>query len=210
MIFTDRTDAGEQLARQLQTYKAEKPLVLALPRGGVPVAAVVAKELAAPLSVIIARKIGAPSNPEFGIGAISENDVFLLDNQIVNSLQLQEPDVEHIIEKETHELDRRAQLYRNGHALPDMADRVVLIVDDGVATGVTMRAAIQAVQKMKPQKIIGASPVCADDTAQQLQAMCDSLVCVHRAKDLQAIGSYYKQFNQVSDDAVIDCLNKTL
>jgi predicted phosphoribosyltransferase len=170
---------------------------------------VVAKELAAPLSVIVARKIGAPSNPEFGIGAISENNVFLLDNQIVKSLQLQESAVETIIEKETHELERRAHLYRNGHTLPDMADRVVLIVDDGVATGVTMRAAIQVVHKMKPKKIVCASPVCAEDTAQRLQAMCDSLVCVHRPKDLQAIGSYYKQFNQVSDDTVIDCLNRT-
>lgn len=203
MQFRDRADAGKQLAKRLIIYKNTNSIILALPRGGVPVAFEIAKALHLPMSVIIARKIGAPGNPEFGIGAISENAVSVLDEKSINSLQITDEKLVQLIRHEAGELKRRIDMYRDGKSLPDVSGKNTILIDDGLATGVTAQAAIGALRKFGPQKIIFASPICSPDNIKKIKTMADKIICLHCDPALRAIGAYYKNFDQINDEEVL-------
>jgi len=207
-MFEDRRDAGQQLAEQLIKYK-DHPIVLALPRGGVTVGFEIAKMLHEPLDVIVARKLGAPHNPELGIGAIAEDDNIVLDEPTVAVLGITEEQIQSIKESELEEMKRRIDLYRNGKPLPKLTNRTVILVDDGLATGVTALAAIEAIKKQKPKQLIFAVPVCAYETAETIRTKVDDFVCIQCPYDLQAIGLYYRNFQQVTDEEVIELLKQS-
>lgn len=209
MIFKDRKEAGHQLAQKLNRYSDEPLIVLALPRGGLPVGLEVAKALNAPLNVIIARKLGLPGQTEFGVGAISEGNTLVLDNPTISAMGISQKDLEKVIDKEKEELNRRIKFYRQNKLMPDLSGKTVILVDDGLATGVTAKAAIKAVKKISPKKIIFASPVCAYDTALTLRSEVDDMVCIITPYDFLSVGHWYQNFPQLSDEEVIDILNKT-
>ncbi len=208
MPFRDRSDAGQRLAALLQRFKGEKPLVLALPRGGVPVGREVANALHAPLEVFVSRKLGAPGQPELGVGAIAEGGAVYVDASSVRLLAISPEELAQIAEREAVELERRAQLYRRGMPLlPRVSGHTVILVDDGVATGVTVRAAIRALRKLAPAKLVLAVPVIARATAHELSEEVDELVCVEAPRDFGAVGFWYDVFGQVSDDEVVNLLD---
>lgn len=208
-LFKDRSDAGAQLAERLLKYKKEQPLILALPRGGVEVAAVVAQKLHAPLDVVVARKLGAPFNPEFGIGAIATGNTLVLDSESVASLGISQQELQEIIDRETAEMERRIDLYRGNRHAPNVADKTVILVDDGLATGVTAKAAIASIRLGNPRKLILAIPVAAADTSGQIREQVDDLVCLHKPKHFMAVGLWYEKFEQLSDQDVINYLRKS-
>lgn len=208
MIFENRSSAGKKLAEKLKKYQNKNVIVLALPRGGVPVGYEIAKLLASPFDIIVSRKIGAPQNPELGIGAISENNVSLINKRIVSLLNISQNQIENTIKKEKKELARRIRLYRNKRNLPDLSGKTVILVDDGLATGVTAQAAIRSIKKLKPEKIIFAAPVCAHESVKQLKLDVNDIVCLYTPSVLQAIGIYYKNFQQVTDQEVVRLINK--
>ncbi len=205
-VFRNRHDAGKLLAKKLISYKGKVAYILALPRGGVVVAHVVAKSLHLPHDVIISRKIGSPNNPEFGIGAVSENDSVILDQASIETLDLTKRDLDKLVEKEKKEVDRRIQLFRDGKALPSMEGKTVIILDDGLATGVTARAAVVAVEKLHPQKIVFAAPICAADSVIELQSHVDEVSCLYAPMTMGAIGAYYQDFSQTTDREVLSLL----
>lgn len=208
-IFKDRTDAGQKLAEKLFEYKKNRPLVLALPRGGVPVGYEVAKALGAPLDTIVARKIGAPSNPEFGVGAIAPGDVLVLNAETLHSFGLKQEDLDRIIKQEKQELERRVIRYKSGEWSKNIPINTIIVVDDGLATGVTTRAALESVKAAyEPKKLIFASPVCARQSLGSLKPYADKIVCVLEPENLMAIGEWYEDFPQTSDEEVLHYLNK--
>lgn len=206
-MFEDRADAGKQLLKQLKEHVG-KAIVLALPRGGVAVGYEIAKGLHIPLSVIISRKLGAPYNPELGIGAIAEGNNQVLDKQIIKALGIFPEELARIRDSEQKEIKRRVDLYRNGKPLPNLAGKTVILVDDGLATGVTARVAIEAIRKKRPKRLIFAVPVCASDTVELIKKVVDKFICLHFPYDLQAIGMYYKDFKQMTDSEVLILLNR--
>lgn len=208
MIYKDRQDAGKQLAKQLKQYADEKPIIMALPRGGVVLGYEVAKALNAPLDVIVPRKIGAPQNPEFGIGAIAPKLVVILNDDVIKYLNISEQDVKQTIEEETIEMNRRINLYRKN--LPDinLTGRTVIIVDDGIATGVSTQAAVISIKLMNPKKIILAVPVCPSDADKKFEQHVDEFICQNVISDFYAVSAYYDYFAQVTDNEVIDLLQK--
>lgn len=207
-IFEDRIEAGKQLAQRLKKYENESPLIVALPRGGVAVGFPIAKLLHAPLEVEIVRKLGAPQNLELGIGAIAEDGVVYLDKNMLDYFQVSNGTLRLIQERERAELERRRQLYRGGKPLGLLTNRTVILVDDGLATGVTARAAILSLKKHHPKKIIFAVPVCSQDTAVGISEMVDSIICLEHPDKLEAIGRYYENFRQVSDEEVMAQLHR--
>lgn len=207
-LYKNRSDAGKILANQLVSLAKDDPLILALPRGGVPVGFEIAQKLRAPFDVIVVRKIGAPSNPEFGIGALSEDGTLILDGQTLNKLQLTEKDISRIIQKERKEVKRRRTLYRNNKPLPKLTGKAVILVDDGLATGMTAQAAVEAVTRENPHQIVFAAPVCSLDRAQFLRSKADQVVCLATPQDFGSVGEYYENFEQVSDKEVIELLSK--
>jgi predicted phosphoribosyltransferase len=206
--FRDRHEAGRELADELLEYKDDNPIVLALPRGGVVVGYEIAKKLDAALDVLCVRKIGAPHNPEFAIGALSENGVVILDDPTIRALGIPPKDLSERIEKEENELKRRSGLYRNDRSLPFMEGRMVIIVDDGLATGLTAQAAIQTIGNSGASEIVFAAPVCAYETAESLRSKADDIVCAITPYNLRSIGLYYDDFHQVSDEEVIQLLQR--
>lgn len=206
--FHDRTDAGRQLAALLGHYRNERPFVLALPRGGVPVGFEVAQALGAPLDVLPVRKLGAPGHRELGIGAIAAGGASVLNVAAVRSLGISRAQIEQVAMEEMDELERRLHLYRGDRPMPDVRGRTVILVDDGLATGVTALAAIRAVRQMAPARIVLAAPVCAPETAAELGAEVDDVVCVIRPEDFIAVGRWYRSFDQTSDQEVIDLLDR--
>ena len=203
-MFQDRTDAGKKLAAALVSYKDSSAVVLALPRGGVVVGYQVSKELNLPLEVLLVRKIGAPFNPESAIGAISEkNTIVMSKNSIVD---LNQEKVKKTIDREEIELERRIKIYRQGRQLSDLKNKTVIIIDDGLATGLTAQAAIAAVKKFKVKRVIFASPVCAKDSLSTISDQVDNINCLLVPDYLSAIGLYYEDFSQVSDEEVIRLL----
>lgn len=208
MLFENRQEAGKKLASQLLQYRQDEPVVLALPRGGVPIGYEVAQTLHAPLDVIVVRKITLSSNPEFGIGAIAEGGIKILDQTTITALGIDEKELQTSLSLEEEELKRRVKVYRNGKSLPNLEGRLVILVDDGMATGVTARAAIEAVKKLKPKKIILATPVCARDRAEGLNSKLDSIVCLASPFEFSAVGLWYKDFKQLSDKEVVGLLNR--
>lgn len=209
MYFESRQEAGKKLAAQLLIYRDEKPIVLALPRGGVPIGYEVAEILQAPLDVLVVRKIGITGNKEFGLGAIAEEGVKILDKTSIEVLGVIEDEVNDTVELEEKELARRVEKYRSGKKLPNMEERTVILVDDGMATGVTARAAIASVKKLHPKKLVLATPVCVFEVAQNMREMVDDFVCLATPYEFSAISVWYKDFRQVSDEEVIELLKKT-
>lgn len=208
MLYKNRQDAGRKLAEKLEKYTEDKPVIIALPRGGVVLGYEVAKALQAPLDIIATRKIGAPFQPEFGIGAIAPNGVRTLDYKSIELLGISESQIEEIIEKETIEMNRRIKLYRKDLAPLDLNKKTVIIVDDGLATGVSTRAAILSIKQMNPKKIILAVPVSPPDTADKFRKEVDDFICLSEPPDFYAVGAYYDDFDQVSDNEVINLIQK--
>lgn len=206
MLFRDRADAGRRLAERLTHLRTEEPIVLALPRGGVTVGYEVARALGAPLDVIVARKLGAPFQPELGIGAIAPGGVRVLNEEAVRWLGISEAEIARIAERESREMERRIRLYRGDQPMPDLRGRTVILVDDGIATGVTTRAAIESVRQSRPQKLVLAVPVCAAETSDILQQEVDEFICLSTPTEFIAVGVWYENFTQVSDEEVIQLL----
>ncbi|MBI2338422.1 phosphoribosyltransferase [Candidatus Daviesbacteria bacterium] len=208
MVFENREQAGKKLANKLLRYRKESTFVLALPRGGVPVGFEVAEVLQAPLDVLVVRKIGLSGNKEFGIGAIAEGGVQVLDFAGIESSATNEEELKDVISSEEEELKRRVRIYRGGVPLPDLKGKTVILVDDGIARGITVKAGIEAAKKLNPKKIILAIPVCASDTLESLKRMVDDIVCLATPVKFMAVGSWYKNFAQISDEEVVKLLNK--
>ncbi len=205
-IFKDRRDAGVQLALRLKDYKdREGVIVLALPRGGVVTGYEVASYLNCPLDVIIIRKLGFPGNPELAIGAVSETGTVILNESMI-STGVPGEYIEEEISRQKTEIKKRANLYRKGQGIPDLGGKIVVIVDDGIATGATMKAAISTLKKEDIEKLVVALPVAPPETAGKLRQMVDELICLETPYGFMAVGSYYQDFNQVSDEEVVEIL----
>ncbi len=208
-IYADRVDAGQRLAKALADYAGrEDVLVLGLPRGGVPVAAEVAKALDAPLDVMIVRKLGAPWQPELAMGAIASGDVQLLNEQVVRMLGIDDATIDEIARREARELARRERAYRGERPPFEARGRQVILVDDGMATGATMRAAVAAVRAMAPARVIVAVPTAALDTCELVRAEADRVVCLDTPEPFMAVGCWYRNFEQTSDAEVRDLLEE--
>jgi putative phosphoribosyl transferase len=204
--FRDRRDAGRQLSERLVASRLHDPLVLALPRGGVPVAFEVAKALSAPLDVFIVRKIGAPGQPELGIGAIAEGGEVVAYGLALRRLGLTRTLFARLAEQERPELERRIQRYRGARALPDMDDRDVVLVDDGFATGVTAEAALRSLRSSRARRLILAVPACAPRATARLSGVADDVVFVVEPEGFEAVGQLYDDFSQTSDEEVVRLL----
>ncbi|MFC8099824.1 phosphoribosyltransferase [Streptomyces sp. NPDC057363] len=212
MRFHDRREAGQELAARLMERASggdlPDPFLLALPRGGVPVAAQVARALGVPLDVLVVRKIGLPGRPETGIGAIVGDDPPLFDRRALDMLGLDEDRLLPDVARERTELHRRALLYRGDRPPPRVEGRTVILVDDGLATGATARAALRHLRRLRTARLVLAVPVSAPETAAEMESEADDVVCLHRPPDFRAVGHWYEDFEQVSDDEVIEVLRE--
>ena len=201
--FTDRRDAGRTLAARLQQYaNRDDVIVLALPRGGVPVAFEVATTLDAPLEVFVVRKLGTPGHSELAMGAIASGGVRVLNDDVVRWLGISPDQIDAVARQEQQELERREAAYRKGVSLPSLDGRVVILVDDGLATGSTMRAAVQAVKQQRPARVIVAVPVGARETCDELGALADEVICARKPEPFTAVGQWYLDFQQTTDEEV--------
>jgi putative phosphoribosyl transferase len=207
--FRDRTQAGQLLATKLTAY-ANRPdvLVLALPRGGVPVAFEVARALHAPLDVIIVRKLGVPGEEELAMGAIASGGVRVLNDNVVQVLAIPDEVINKVAAREQHEVELCERLYRGNRPAYDVRGRTVILVDDGIATGATMRAAVAAVRQQQPARIVIAVPAAASSTCEEFTAEGDELVCVIRPEAFFAVGFWYESFSQTTDEEVRDLLQQ--
>jgi putative phosphoribosyl transferase len=203
MAYRNRAAAGRILARRLRHY-ARRPdvLVLALPRGGVPVAYEVARALGAPLDVFLVRKLGVPGQEELAMGAIATGGVRVLNDDVVHALQVPEEVIESVAESEWRELERRERAYRDDRPLPDLRGRTVILIDDGLATGTTMRAAVAALRRQGPRSIVVAVPVASVSSCEDFRDLVDEVVCVQTPEPFYAVGSWYEDFSQTSDTEV--------
>ncbi|MBD2437815.1 phosphoribosyltransferase [Nostoc sp. FACHB-110] len=205
--FRNRAEAGKLLAKQLTNYaNFNNLLVLGLPRGGVPVAFEIAKQLNAPLDICLVRKIGVPNHEELAMGAIASGGVRVLNYDVLNSLSIDCQIIDEVTAKELRELQRRDRAYRGERALPEVKNHTVILVDDGIATGSTMRAAIAILQPQQPQHLIVAVPVAPPSTCQQLETEVDKIVCLVMPESLYAIGAWYDDFSQTTDAEVRELL----
>lgn len=206
--FADRRSAGRQLAAQLLPLAGQHPVVVGLPRGGVPVAEEIATALGAPLEILAVRKLGAPHNPEYGIGAIAEDGTHVFDPEALAVLGIDNRVLEKIVSREAAELHRRVEAYRGTRRRLELEGRTVIAVDDGVATGVTDTAALRALRRQRPGRLILAVPVCAPDSAMRLRDEADEVICLLEPSLLYGVGQWYDDFSQVSDDEVIEALKR--
>lgn len=204
--FLDRRDAGRQLASRLADAGLRTPLVLALPRGGVPVAYEVAKAFDAPLDVFVARKVGAPGHPEYGIGAVAEGTARLVLNDQAALFSLSESQLESIAADEQQEVRRRVSRYRGDRSLPELEGRDVVLVDDGLATGVTAEAALRALGGQQIRRLVLAIPVCASSSSERLSQFAE-IVCLYSPPEFHAVGRWYDDFGQTSDEEVVELLD---
>ena len=202
MRYADRMEAGRALAKALETVAVKNPIVLGLPRGGIPVAAEVAKSMRWPLDVLVSRKLGAPGQPELGIGAVSEGDRTYIDRSLVDELGVPDDTLHASIARERREVHARAARFRRGRPFPDVQGRTVVLVDDGIAMGATIRAALKTLRPLMPERIIVAVPVAARQTVEALRREVDEVVAPLMPEDLYAIGAWYEDFRQVEDDEV--------
>lgn len=209
MRFRDRAEAGRKLANLLRAY-ANRPdvLVLALPRGGVPVAFEVAQALNAPLDVFVVRKLGAPYQEELAMGAIASGGVRVLNQNVIEMLDVPPEFVDAVAARELRELQRRERVYRDHRPAPDVQGRIIILVDDGIATGSTMRAAIQALRQLKAGRIVVATPTAARSTVNEMQPEVDELVAVITPAEFYGVGEWYENFSQTSDEEVRMLLQK--
>lgn len=207
-MFSDRKDAGRQLAAALKDLHLEVPVVLAIPRGGVPVGFEVARALDAPLDIIVARKLGAPGQHELGLGAIVDGDhpQSVLNEEIIQELGVSPEYIKTEIEHELKEIRRRQEVYRKGRAPVDVAGRTVILIDDGIATGGSIRAALRGLRRLGPKKVVLAVPVAPSDTIESLRPEADQIVCLDTPEFFFAIGEFYEDFSQTGDEEVIELL----
>lgn len=206
MQFVDRRDAGERLAEALEGLRAEHPIVVALPRGGVPVAAAVARRLDAPLEILAVRKLGAPGNPELGVGAVAEDEVGVLDPDSATRVGMTQAILDETIAREARELRRRVERYRDGRAALSLAGRTVILVDDGLATGMTDLAAVRAARKRGAATIVVAVPVGSREAIELLEREADRVVCLLAPERLYGVGMWYRDFAPVDDAEVLELL----
>jgi len=207
MRFRDRFNAGRELARALKPYANDPTtIVLALPRGGVPVAYEVARALHAPLDIFTVRKLGLPGHEELAMGAIASGGVRVLNDEVVRAFDIPEEVIDAVAEEEQPELSRRERDYRGNRPRPDLRGRKVILVDDGLATGSTMRAAVAALRQYDPAQIVIAVPVAAPSTCAELAREVDDIVCLYTPEPFQAVGLWYEDFSQTSDDEVRELL----
>jgi predicted phosphoribosyltransferase len=209
MRFADRQDAGRRLATALMHYRGEDVVIFALPRGGVPVAAPIAEALQAPLTLALVRKIGVPDQPEVAMGAIADvgAPVLVRNDDVIAAAGVSEHAFAHVQEQETRELERRRKIYLAGRPHIAAGGKIAIVVDDGVATGATTRAALRAVRALAPKRLALATPVGPLDTLAALQDAADEIICLYPRKDFAAIGVFYDDFSQVSDEEVIALLD---
>lgn len=206
--FGDRFEAGERLARLLEVYRAESPVIYALPRGGVPVGFGVCRILGAPLETLVARKLGAPGQPELGIGAVTSDGVRFVNDPLVERLGVTGDYVERIAAEESGEAARRDRMFRGDHPEPEVRGRTAIIVDDGLATGATARAAVQSLRLRGARRVVIAVPVCAAQSESEIRLEADDVVSLERPDNLGAIGFWYRDFSQVTDGEVLDLLRR--
>ncbi len=209
-MFADRADAGRQLAEALRHLKPEQPLLLALPRGGVSVAFEVAERLDAPLGLVLVRKLGAPFNPEFAVGAVADgaDPVIILHDSALAMLDLTRERLQPAIDRDLEEIRRRRAAYGEQAVLEDLAGRTVILVDDGIATGATMEAAIEWVRRRHPRRIVVAVPIGSPTTLEAIGETVDEVVCVNRSDWFSSVGSAYRDFAQVDDATVTELLRR--
>lgn len=208
--FINRVEAGVVLAKYLKEF-ANKPnvIILALPRGGVPVAYEIANALSVPLDVFIVRKLGLPGHEELALGAIASGGTIFFNEPLMSQFNLDQSSIQNVVEKEREELQRREHLYRGNKPFPNLKEKIVILVDDGIATGATMTAAIEAIRKHQPTSIIIAVPVAAYSTCKEMAPLVDKIVCPLKPIDFYAVGLWYEQFPQTSDNEVIELLEKS-
>lgn len=208
MFFYDRADAGARLAERLESYRGTDVLVLGLPRGGVVVAAEIARALHAPLDVLVIRKLGAPDQPELAVGAIGQS-VTVLNQALINLLHLDRAELAGLTARERRELERREALYRHARAPLDVRGKTVLLIDDGIATGATAAAAVGVLRKLGAGGVVVAAPIASPQAVADLGRIADKIVVLDAPPDFQAVGAYYRDFRQVTDDEVLDLVNRS-
>ena len=209
MIFRSRTEAGRKLAKKLAAHADRKDvIVLGIPRGGVPVAFEIAGALGAPLDVFIARKLGVPGHEELAFGAVASGGVRFLDQETVEELRISASEIARVTEEERKELERREKVYRGGRAALNVEGLTAILVDDGIATGASMEAAIGALRQLKPARVVVAVPVAPPSTCERLRSKLDDLVCLYAPELFHAIGQFYDDFSQVTDAEVMDLLQR--
>ena len=209
MHFRDRAAAGQELAQALSEFAGRRDVVLmALPRGGVPVAAEVARALALRLDVIPVRKLGVPGHEECAMGAIAQGDLYFLDQQVVSEQELTETQVDHVMAQEQAELQRRCRLYRSQRSIPDLSRHTVVVIDDGLATGATMRVAVAALEQAHSHEIVVAVPVGETETCREIETIVGRLICPHQLSPFYSVGSWYDDFSQVTDAEVVKMLHR--
>ena len=210
MTFRDRSDAGRRLAEALSAYRGRNAVVLALPRGGVPVAAEVAEALDAPLDLILVRKIGVPSQPELAMGAVVEGaaPIVVRNQEVIELSGTTADEFEAVCARELAEIERRRKLYLGKRARAPITGQVTIVVDDGIATGATTRAALKAIRNRKPKELVLAVPVAPPDTIERLRGEVDALICLETPEAFGAIGYFYRDFRQVSDEEVVQTLKR--
>jgi putative phosphoribosyl transferase len=214
ILFRDRPHAGRLLAARLQASRIRDPILVALPRGGVPIGYELARALGAPLEVLVVRKVGAPLQPEYGIGAVTEKGYYWIDEDAARRAGASRPELEEVLQRESTEVKRRVALYRGGHAFPSVKGKTAIVVDDGLATGVTARVACHYLKNEGAAPLILAAPVCARDTARffrdempgKQNGELDEVICLAEPENFYAVGQFYEDFGQTSDDEVVSLL----
>jgi len=208
MPFKDRADAGRKLASALSHYRDTSPIIMALPRGGVAVAAQVAKALDAPLDVVLVRKIGVPMQPELAMGAVVDGGAPLVvrNEDVIKFTDVTETEFQDVCDRELAEIERRRKRYVGARPAPELAGRVVIVIDDGIATGATTRAALRAIRGRQPKELILAVPVAPTDTLAELRAEADTIICLEDHRAFGALGNFYADFRQLTDQDVTDTL----
>jgi len=207
-FFTDRVDAGKRLASALKHFSGKKGIVLSIPRGGVVVGFMIAKALKLPLDVIIPRKLGAPDNAELAIGAVAEDGTAILDNNLIRYLGVSREYIKEETERQKQEIGRRLKLYRQDASYPNLEGLDVIVVDDGIATGSTMKAALVSVKSRGATSLTVAVPVGPPSTIEELEEIADRVVCLNTPEFFQAIGEFYTDFSQTSDEEVIELMRQ--
>lgn len=208
-LFANRTSAGRELAEALDGYQdRENVIVYGLPRGGVPVAFEVATALQAPLDVLIVRKLGVPGHPELAMGALASRGAKVINDSVVRQLGIPDDDIDRITEQQRQEVEERERRFRGDIEVPDPKGAVAIVIDDGMATGSTMRASIQALREMSPAEIVVAVPVASPDVCEEFEQLADDVVCLATEHPFGAVGMWYEDFDQTTDQEVIDLLAK--